>query len=248
MDHGTSWQPLRGPRLNDPAARAAMASGDFAVTVSAEGGSFVVATPRLMVTFDRGESWREAQGSPFQTRAVADRVRPRTFYALDSESASVRLSTDGGRSFSAQKTRGLPDDIGADRPTDREDPWPLLAVPGHAGALWFVSRGRLFNSTDGGRSFTERGEDVEVEVLSFGRAPPGRDAPVLFAVGTRNGMRAIWRSDDSAETWLRLNDDRHEWGRRFRVIAGDPRIFGRVYVGTDGRGILYGDPAAASSR
>jgi xyloglucan-specific exo-beta-1,4-glucanase len=28
------------------------------------------------------------------------------------------------------------------------------------------------------------------------------------------------------------------------MLSGDPRIFGRVYVATDGRGILYGDPAA----
>lgn len=59
-------------------------------------------------------------------------------------------------------------------------------------------------------------------------------------------MRAIWRSDDQGATWLRLNDELHQWGQRFRCLAADPRIFGRVYVGTDGRGILYGEPATAN--
>jgi len=39
-----------------------------------------------------------------------------------------------------------------------------------------------------------------------------------------------------------VSDAQHEYGRRFRVISADPRVFGRVYVGTDGRGVLYGEP------
>jgi len=41
----------------------------------------------------------------------------------------------------------------------------------------------------------------------------------------------------------RVNDDRHQYGNRFRCITGDPRIYGRVYAGTEGRGIVYGDRA-----
>ena len=41
--------------------------------------------------------------------------------------------------------------------------------------------------------------------------------------------------------WLRINDDLHQWGWTGQTITGDPRIYGRVYIGTNGRGIIYGD-------
>jgi hypothetical protein len=41
---------------------------------------------------------------------------------------------------------------------------------------------------------------------------------------------------------VRVNGARHEYGRVWRCIAADKNIFGRVYVGTDGRGIVYGEP------
>jgi hypothetical protein len=39
-----------------------------------------------------------------------------------------------------------------------------------------------------------------------------------------------------------VNDDQHQYGW-ISVISGDPRVFGRVYFGANGRGIIYGDPA-----
>jgi xyloglucan-specific exo-beta-1,4-glucanase len=87
--------------------------------------------------------------------------------------------------------------------------------------------------------------DVHVDVLTFGKSPPGRHYPALFAIGERGDLRAIWRSDDVGAAWVRVNDPEREYGRRFRSIAGDPRVFGRVYVGTGGRGIVYGEPSSA---
>ena len=56
------------------------------------------------------------------------------------------------------------------------------------------------------------------------------------------GVRGIFRSIDAGATWVRINDDQHQWGRAGdTAITGDPRIYGRVYIGTNGRGIIYGD-------
>ena len=55
------------------------------------------------------------------------------------------------------------------------------------------------------------------------------------------GVRGVYRSDDFGGTWTRINDDQHQWGLILQG-AGDPRIYGRVYVGTHGRGVVYGDP------
>jgi hypothetical protein len=161
-------------------------------------------------------------------RLIADRVSPRIFYGLDFVRARMIVSIDAGATFGELDTTGLPSGLTAERPTWRETPWPLIAAPDKVGHLWLVSRQGLYRSVDGGRSFGRAPSAIDVEVLSFGKAAPGRDYPALFAIGRRGNLRAIWRSDDEGVSWVRINDERHEYGRRFRCIAGDPRIFGRA--------------------
>jgi hypothetical protein len=69
----------------------------------------------------------------------------------------------------------------------------------------------------------------------------GAAYPALYAVGAVSGVYGIFRSDDIGSHWIRINDDRHQYGM-LGDISGDPRIYGRVYVGTLGRGIVYGNP------
>ena len=194
-----------------------------------------------MLTADRGATWNAVQGLPEGTRPIADRVNPKRFYAVDFAAGHLLASSDGGRTFTALATQGLPSNTAADTPDWTGASWPLQASPQDEGDLYYFGHAGLFHSQDGGRSFTQVQTPLQIDALSFGKAAPAHDAPALFAIGSMNNLRAIWRSDDSGQTWVRLNDDQHEWGRRFRCICGDPRIFGRVYVGTDGRAILYGD-------
>jgi hypothetical protein len=55
-----------------------------------------------------------------------------------------------------------------------------------------------------------------------------------------SGVYGIFRSDGMGASWVRINDDAHQFGM-LGTISGDSRIYGRVYVGTQGRGIVYGD-------
>ncbi|RZJ44613.1 MAG: hypothetical protein EON86_02990 [Brevundimonas sp.] len=249
-DAGRSWKPLGRPR---PTGTAEASSNprmdlyrDAPITVTADGSTFVLVTPQVVWSDDRGAGWRPSQGLPLLLRPVADRVDPLLLYALDFSNGGWFVSTDGARSFVQIASRGLPNDLNADRVTWREQSWPLKATPRHDGDLWFVSRSGLFRSRNAGQQFDRIASDLSVEMLDFGRSPPGKTYPALFAIGTRGEVRGVWRSDDEGVSWVRVNDSRHEYGRRFRAIAGDPRVFGRVYVATDGRGVVYGEPEGQS--
>ena len=246
-DHGRSWRPLTAPRPADPPAAPPGLRGDpyedAAIVASADGATFMVMTARPVITRDRGATWRPCRGLPAWARPVADRMEPQRFYALDFATGRMFVSRDGGATFSGFQPKGLPAGLAADRPFWREQAWPLRAAPGRPGELWLSSRQGLYRSRDEGRTFGKIAGNLRVEAMDFGAPPPGRGFPALFAIGSRGNARAIWRSDDEGLSWVRLNDERHEYGRRFRCLAADPRVFGRVYVGTDGRGIVYGEPA-----
>ena len=113
------------------------------------------------------------------------------------------------------------------------------------GEVWINLAGRLYRSTDAAASFKPAsGTDISIDLFGLGKAAAGSRTPALYAIGTQDGVKGVWRSTDGGAQWVRINDDAHQWGLRFRAISGDPRQYGRVYVATDGRGIVYGDPTA----
>ncbi|MFN7108878.1 MAG: xyloglucanase [Brevundimonas sp.] len=248
-DAGLSWKPLGRPR---PASGETPVVADnprmdlyrdAPITVSADGSTFVLATPKVVWSRDRGVTWKACAGLPMLLRPVADRKDAMLFYALDFRTGAWYVSVDGAESFAVVPSRGLPGTVAEDRPTWREVAFPLNGTPDHEGDLWFVSRSGLYNSRDGGQRFDRIDGGLSVEMMDFGKPPAGSTYPALFAIGTRGDVRGVFRSDDRGRSWIRVNDDQHEYGRRFRAIAGDPRVFGRVYVATDGRGVVYGEPA-----
>ncbi|WP_175408860.1 sialidase family protein [Streptomyces sp. TRM64462] len=183
---------------------------------------------------DGGATWTEVSSFPKGATPVADPADPTLFFAYDTDTGTVYVSTDSGASFTAG-AGGLP---------SGDVQFRIAAAPGRSGDLWLSAKSNgLYRSTDGGRSFTEVTSCRASYALGFGAAAPGGDGyPAIYQTGAVDDLTAVYRSDDTGRTWVRINDDAHQWGWTGEVITGDPRIHGRVYLGTNGRGIQYGDP------
>lgn len=243
-DGGITWQTFPGeaPRNGfDEAARGRRGPSGGTIAIAPDASSTVWAPSRqpARVSTRRGDGWTEwadVQGLPAGVRAlVADCVTAGTYYACSAEGFFV--SADGGRTFSRSAAKLPAEQTG----------W-LRATPGHTGHLWMTcgkdGADGLWRSTDGGDTWT-RAAPTELTVakqVGLGAPPPGRDYPAVFVGGTVGAARGFFRSDDAGRTWVRVNDDQHQYGN-VTVINGDSRVFGRLYVGTNGRGILYAEPA-----
>ncbi|MEW2634238.1 RICIN domain-containing protein [Streptomyces sp. NPDC048389] len=224
-DGGISWNGFK--------AEPVTGAQDGRVALSAD-GSTIVWTQAGQAPYrstDKGTSWTKVSGLGTGAVVVADRSSARTFYSL--AGGTLYASTDGGATFTARAN---------DLPADGR----LTAVPGVAGDLWIASSTKgLLHSTDGGRAFTTLTTVKSASALGFGKAAPGASHQALYMIGTVKDVTGVFRSTDKGATWLRVNDDAHQWGSigGVGVITGDPDTFGRVYVGTNGRGLQYGDPS-----
>ncbi len=233
-DNGRTWRPLPVPD--------AEAQASSSVAIAADGGVIAIVPAKkngaaLWTTRDRGTTWHAALAADAGVRQVlADRGEPQVFHAFavsaDHKDGRWFRSQDGGKTFTPGAT--LPGAGGARI---------IRATPGRAGHVWIpAEKAGLLRSTDGGMTFTRVPAFSVCQTVGFGRAAPGRDHPAIFATGTIAGVYGVFRSDDEAATWVRINDDQHRFGDLCFSITGDPRRYGRVYIATNGRGIVYADP------
>jgi xyloglucan-specific exo-beta-1,4-glucanase len=226
---GTSWAAVS----NQPAGL----TGGGTVAVSATGGGRIVWSPQgiaVYYTTGGGKTWSASSGVPAGARVGSDRVNAMKFYAF--VAGAFYVSTNGGAAFTATSAAGLP------------SAGHFKAVPGREGDIWLAGGTTggeygLYHSTNSGASFTKLLNVDEADVVGFGKAAPGQTYVAVYVSAKIGGVRGIFRSDDAGAAWVRINDDQHQYGVTNTAITGDPRVYGRVYIGTNGRGIIYGEPA-----
>ncbi|MCU6498615.1 GDSL-type esterase/lipase family protein [Rugamonas sp. A1-17] len=202
-------------------------------------GKVIVHSPEKSATSyysaDGGDSWRVAQGLN-GARPVADPVNPRKFYALSG--AALLVSTDAGASFAP-----------AGRLAGAKGSQLVRAAPGREGDVWVaLYDGGLARSTDSGATFANLASVGYAAAVGFGKAAPGANYPTVYIWGSVGGVRGLFRSTDSGASWLRINDDNHQYGGPgdAQFVIGDANTYGVVYMSTAGRGIVTGKPIVAN--
>jgi len=222
-DGGMTWASFAG---------SVNTQGSGTIAASADGGSFVWAPGDTGVQHSSNGSWSPSLGIPGQAQIASDRVTAGVFYGFSG--GTLYISTNGGRSFSAAQA-GLPAD------------GRLYVRPGVSADVWLASPGTgVYHNTSRAANIelTKLDSASGATVLAFGAPPGGSMAPTIFLWGNINDSALqLFRSTDNGATFTRINDDLHQWPVGVKVMAGDMRRFGVVYIGTNGRGIIIGSPS-----
>ena len=238
-DGGATWSEFSN--------QAGTTYGGGTVAVSGDGKTIVWAPSDVApaVSNNGGASWTRASGSglpslPIGAQVLSDGASPNVFYALDEVHGVFYSSTDKGASWHVANG-GLPK---VDPSYQGSRATAVTGAPGEAkaGDVWIASTKGLFRSTTYGATWNQvdASSVTAASSVGFGKAAKGSHYPTVYLAGTVNGVTGLFRSTNAGATWVQINDSLHQWGG-IAVVAGDPRVFGRVYVGGyEGRGVIYG--------
>lgn len=226
-DGGNNWHAANKP---------ASVTGPGYIAVNTNASSVVWAPEGTapLVSSTMGSTWTAVTGLPEGAHVEADRVDANKFYAF--AGGQFYYSTNKGASFTASSFDGFP----------AEGNVRFRAVPGHDGHVWLAGGMAdetygMWRSTDGGLTWVQMANVQEGDSIGFGKAETAGGYPIIYTASKIGNVRGIFRSADQGATWQRLNDDQNQWYWSGNTIQGDPDVTGRVYIGTNGRGIIVGD-------
>ena len=228
QDGGRTWRMFAGEPPGDEGQRLSH------VTLNADGTRVILQwrNGSHWLTEDFGKRWQAVRGLAKTAAVEADPVEAHVFHAFDTAGGTLYRSEDGGESF-AVVARIDGETGGASRAELHPDP--------QHGDIWIAASSRGLLHWSQGRLRRLPGVD---SARSLGLGKPVRaGAPrALFLFGEVAGKLGLYRPEDAGRNWERIDDDAHRFGGIIRHVTGDPRLPGRVYFGTEGRGIWYGDP------
>ncbi len=169
---------------------------------------------------------------------ASDRVTPNVFYYIGSGNTIYR-TMDGGNNW--EKIRVSVDGERV-RIAGRQS---IKCVPGKAGHVWVKGEdGMILTSSDYGETWSILPgiEAIMSHSNSFGfgigKDPAGD--PAVYVLGYVDGELGCYLSDDMGKTWAKISPVTQKFLAGSVDVVGDRRVYGRVFIGTGGNGVRYG--------
>lgn len=249
--------PQEGPNFYDGAT--ALSGGRIAV--SSTNPNVIVwmpinATPRYST--DRGVSWNASTGAP--APAISGIYTNGTSLDISGQN----LAADRGNGAFYIATYGGPTD-NIYRSTDNGATWAIVGTVNNGGSyngrtpqivsapvspafpsggdVWLCDDGTyngagggLWRSTNSGANWGGISTLGKVKAVTFGKSSTGTGYCV-YAAGIKAGVPGIYRSDDYGSSWNLLPTPTIDG---LSALAGDRQNYGKVYLGTPGRGTFIG--------
>jgi len=263
-DSGVTWTPFASKHPD--AASNDHQGGEETIAVTAPGKAvWAPSGARPAYTTDNGATWTytnlpdlPAVGIGRGYRVVADRKNPNKVYAFNSggawwnqwaDTSHFWYSNDGGHTFTESTTF-----VSAGARVAAFYQSSIAVNPNAEGDVWVVDGFSILHSTDSGATWTKL--DVTAPdwgsnetwsypqvygatSIALGKAPAGATySSSIYIVGIINNVWGVYRSDDGAKTWRRINDDKHQYAG-ISNLAADQTVPGRVYAAGAGRGVFF---------
>ncbi|CAL3964570.1 unnamed protein product [Diplocarpon coronariae] len=218
---GGSWKPYYGASLSTgPGKVAYSADADTILLMSSTNGPLV---SKNVAPFSA------IQGLPSGATISSDKRNNSYFYG--GSAGSFYVSSNGGVTFTNAGALGSSTAVNQ-----------IRVHPTIAGDVWATTDAGLFHSTNFGSTFNQVASGVTAGwSFAFGAGATPTAYPAIYGFFTISGTTALFKSEDSGLNWLMISDAAYGFGAASaNVVGADMAVYGKVYVGTNGRGIFYG--------
>ncbi|KAJ3823892.1 hypothetical protein F5878DRAFT_532412 [Lentinula raphanica] len=225
-DSGNTWNIDYGAALN-------VTGGKVAYSANADTVLWSSSTNGVLVS-QYTNAFTAVSSLPSGSIIASDKRNNAIFYAASGKNFYV--STDTGHTFTVASTLG-----------SSSAPAKIAVHPNVTGDVWVSTDTGLFHSTNNGTTFSTISGVIEAWAIALGAPSTSGGYPSLYAAANIGGTIGYFRTDDQGTNWVQINDAAHGFGSiSSNPMTADLRVYGRVFIGTNGRGIFYGTPAGAA--
>lgn len=216
----------------------------------------------VIVSNDQGKSFQKVNvfdlnGNPVtegKMKVFSDRMDSELFYGFG-EASQIYVSKDCGLNFVEIKKRsdfpkmefGIIDTANKTEVRGESGKQGVFYIAMNQQGLWKMRYDKEKNTVELNK-LTE-GKDAVYRV-GLGKLSPGsdykKDDKAIYFCGTINGEYGFYRSFDEMKSAERINTDGQMYGE-INSLDADCRTFGRFFIATGSRGVLYGIPAKSNS-